>query len=221
MEPDVALEAAPLKPQFRGVFHQYAAPAAAGAGAVLTAIAPPGRATYAAAVFALSLVTLFSISASYHRIHLTPGPRLWMRRADHAAIFVLIAGTYTPIAAVGLGGAAGLKLLVAIWIGALLGILKSLFWPKSPKPVTAILAVVVGWTLLPYIGEIRSTCGTTTFALLGIGGLAYSLGAVAYATKRPALNPAFFGYHEVFHALTLVGAATHFWAVFRILRGLR
>lgn len=220
MEPDLALEAAPPKPQFRGVFHQYAAPAAAGAGLVLTAVAPAGLATYAAAVFAASLVTLFTVSASYHRIHFAPGPRLWMRRADHAAIFVLIAGTYTPIAAVGLGGTAGMRLLVAIWTGALLGVLKSLFWPKSPKPVTAILAVVVGWTLLPYIGALRSACGPMTFALLGIGGLAYSLGAVAYATKRPALRPTIFGYHEVFHALTLVGAGTHFWAVLRILRGL-
>jgi hemolysin III len=144
-----------LKPSLRGVLHQWAAPVALGAGIVLVAMAPDLRAGLACAVFATSLVTLFTVSATYHRVTWQPAARAWMRRADHASIFVLIAGTYTPIALLGLPAATGTKLSLLVWTGAALGVLQSLFWVHAPKWVVAVLAVAVGWSIVPYLGEVR------------------------------------------------------------------
>jgi hemolysin III len=206
------------KPKLRGVLHQYAAPCALGAGLVLVTVAPTSRAMIAAALYAFSLMTLFTVSATYHRVNWSVQWRAWMRRMDHASIFILIAGSYTPIALLGLPEAAGNGLLLVTWGGALLGVLQSLFWVHAPKVLTAVLAVGVGWTVTPYFGEVRRSLDTTEFALLLIGGAAYTLGAVAYAAKRPNLWPGYFGYHEVFHALTLVGAGAHFAAVLKLVR---
>ena len=210
-----ALEAQ-AKPRLRGVLHQIGAAVAVGAGLVLVRLSPSGRTSVAVAIFVASLVTLFAVSATYHRIQWSAGTRKWLRRADHASIFVLIAGTYTPIAMLGLPPAVGNRLLIAIWSGALLGVLQSLFWIQAPKALTAVLAIAVGWTVVPFIGAVRGAYGDTVMALLAAGGIAYSLGAVAYATKRPRLWPSVFGYHELFHLLTLVGAALHLEAVLDI-----
>ncbi|MFY0568223.1 PAQR family membrane homeostasis protein TrhA [Archangium lansingense] len=207
-----------MKPRMRGVLHQFAAAVALGAGLVLISMAPSERSATAAALFAVSLVTLFTVSATYHRVNWSVPARAWMRRMDHASIFVLIAGTYTPVALIGLPGAAGNNLLLAVWSGALLGVLKSLFWVNAPKAVTAALAVGVGWTLVPYFNEVRRSLGMTELALILMGGVAYTVGAVAYASKRPKLQPEVFGYHEVFHALTIVGAVLHFVAVLLLVR---
>lgn len=206
------------KPALRGRLHQWAAACALGAGAVLVAMAPSARAAVASAIYSLSLFTLFSVSASYHRVTWDAGPREWMRRADHASIFLLIAGTYTPVAMLGLPRHSGNSLLVAIWIGAGLGIAQSLFWIRAPKIITAIIAVAVGWTLVPYLGDAWRAFGGTELVLLAVGGVAYTLGAVAYALKRPNPRPGVFGYHEVFHALTIVAAVLHFAAVILIVR---
>lgn len=211
----------PTKPLMRGVLHQFGAAAAVAAGAVLVAFAPQGRPTVAVSVFAASLATLFAVSATYHRIDWSVAARAWMRRADHASIFVLIAGTYTPIAMLGLPRDTANALLLRVWIGALLGVLKALFWSRAPRAVVAILAVVVGWAIVPCIGEVRASYGAGTLALILGGGVAYSVGAIAYATKRPALWPTRFGYHELFHALTLVGAAMHFAAILTMVRALQ
>lgn len=206
------------KPKLRGMLHQLAAACALGAGGVLVSMAPTARAAAAAALYASSLVVLFAVSATYHRVTWSAPARAWMRRADHASIFVLIAGTYTPIALLGLPGASGVHLLWAIWGGALLGVLQSLFWVSAPKPLTAAIAVAVGWTLVPYLGEARAALGAGQLALVLGGGVAYTLGAVAYALKRPNPRPGVFGYHEVFHALTIVGAVLHFAVVLRLVR---
>lgn len=206
------------KPAFRGVLHQFAAAGAAAAGLVLVAVAEPGRATIGAAIFAASLVTLFAVSATYHRVHWSAGGRAWMRRADHAAIFILIAGTYTPCALVGLPPESSNTLLLAVWGGAALGVLQSLFWVHAPKAVGAVLALAVGWMIAPNIGMMRSAYGGEVLGLLLAGGILYSIGAVVYAAKRPKLWPTHFGYHEVFHALTVIAAALHFKAVLDIVR---
>ncbi|WP_343073336.1 PAQR family membrane homeostasis protein TrhA [Pyxidicoccus fallax] len=206
------------KPKLRGVLHQFAAVAALGAGGVLVSMAPTPRAATAAALYAVSLVVLFSVSATYHRVDWAPRGRAWMRRMDHASIFILIAGTYTPVALLGVSGAAGDSLLVAIWCGALVGVLQSLFWVHAPKAVTAALAVGVGWTLVPYLDEARQALGAAELSLILAGGVAYTTGALAYALKRPDLRPGVFGYHELFHALTLVGAGLHFAVVLRLVR---
>jgi hemolysin III len=209
------LPAAPTKPLLRGVFHQCAAFVALGAGAVLVPFCPTQKSRWAAGVFAASLVWLFAVSATYHRVNWSDEARARMRRLDHASIFVLIAGTYTPIALLGLPGG-GLGLLLAAWVGAFIGVLSSVFWLKAPKVFLAGLCVAVGWTLLPYLGDLRRNLDSQALGWVMAGGIPYTLGALAYATKRPNPVPAVFGYHEVFHALTLVGASCHFAAVVRL-----
>jgi hemolysin III len=212
-DPGNTSDAVVTKPLLRGVLHTYAAAAAVGAGLVLLSYAPTTRAAIAVAVFVASLVVLFTVSAIYHRVHWGPLGRKRMRRADHASIFVLIAGTYTPIALLGLPPATGNRLLLMIWVGALVGVLVSLFWIQAPKVLVAILAVAVGWTMVPYMGDVRRAYGDLLLGLILAGGVAYSLGAIAYAAKRPVLWPELFGYHELFHALTLLGATLHFIVV--------
>lgn len=206
------------KPRLRGVLHQWAIGVAAGAGLVLVAMAPTLRSGFGSAVFAVSLVTLLSVSATYHRVNWSPPARVWMRRADHASIFLLIAGTYTPVALLALPEATGNQLLMAIWVAATFGIVISLFWPSAPKVITAIVALAVGWVMVPYFNEVRAAVSVPSFALILIGGLAYTAGALAYATKRPNFKPGVFGYHEFFHAMTLVGAACHFACIVGIVR---
>lgn len=206
------------RPRLRGVLHQFAAAAALGAGLVLIAMAPSGRAAFAAALFSMSLVALFSISAAYHRIVWSVQARARMRRLDHASIFLLIGGTYTPVAMLGLPQATGNGLLLASWAGTLLGISKSLFWANAPKPLTAALAVALGWLGVSYFDEIRRAVDAVDLALLIAGGVVYTLGALVYAAKRPNPTPGVFAYHEVFHALTIAGAVLHFTAVLHLVR---
>ncbi len=213
--------AAPAKPRLRGVLHQWAACAAAGAGAVLVGSSQNLHVAAAVGIFAGSLVVLFAVSAVYHRVNWSAAARERMRRMDHASIFVLIAGTYTPLAILALPPGAGHSLLAAAWIAALLGILQSLFWIRAPKALSALLAVAAGWTILPYLGTAWASLSAVEFALIAAGGLAYTAGAVAYALKRPNPWPGVLGYHEVFHALTIVGATLHFAAVVHLVRAER
>lgn len=206
------------KPSLRGVLHQSAAWYSLGAGSVLVAMASTPREAIAAAVYSLSLVVLFAVSAIYHRVQWQERARAWMRRADHASIFILIAGTYTPVALLGLGGDDGRRLLITIWIGAAAGVLMSLFWVRAPKALTAAVAIAIGWTIAPYFSQVRRLLGAEVWLILA-GGIAYTVGAVVYAIRRPNPWPRVFGYHEVFHALTLVGALLHFAVVVQIVRG--
>lgn len=207
---------ASAKPLLRGVLHQSAAWSSLGAGSVLVASAESMRAALAAAIYSLSLVALFAISAIYHRVQWTAArTRARMRRADHASIFVLIAGTYTPIALLALGGGIGKRLLIMIWAGAAAGVLLSLFWVNAPKALTAAVAVLVGWTIVPYFAAVHAFLGADVWLVLA-GGIAYTAGAIVYALKRPDPWPRVFGYHEVFHALTLVGALLHFAVVVKV-----
>ncbi len=213
--------APPVKPTLRGVIHHWSAVAAFGAGVVLVGMAPTSRAAFAALIYALSVCTLFTVSAVYHRPTWKPKPRAFMRSLDHAAIFVLIAGTYTPICRLGLGDAAGSRLLFWVWIAAALGVLQSIFWVRAPKPVSAALYLFVGWTVVPYFGAVRAALSPAHLALLLGGGIVYSLGAVTYALKRPSPVPAVFGYHEVFHTLTVVACACHYALVTDLVRSAR
>ncbi len=211
----------PPKPKLRGVQHQWAAVFAFGAATGLIALAPTARASLAMAIYAASLALLFTVSAVYHRFHWTPATRVWLQRADHAAIFLLIAGTYTPIAMLAMPAGSGQTLLWAIWIGAALGIGVSMWWPQAPKWVSASIAVAVGWMLVPYIDVIAAVLSRAELWLIALGGIAYTVGAVIYAIKRPNPWPRHFGYHEIFHALTLVGAGMHLAALLSIVRGVQ
>lgn len=212
------LELLARKPVLRGVLHQWAAVAAFSAGIVLMAMAPNLRSALAGGIFALSLFTLFTVSATYHRPTWGPKGRVWMRRADHASIFILIAGTYTPICLLALPPESGRIVLIVAWSGALLGVLQSLFWINAPKAVAAILAVAVGWSLGPWLGDVWGALTTTQLVLILGGGIPYMLGAAAYALKRPNPFPGVFGYHELFHLCTLVSSTMHFAVVLMLVK---
>lgn len=206
------------KPTLRGVQHQWAAVVAAVAGVYLVATAPDTVSLVAVAIYSVSLVLLLAVSAIYHRFDWPHGTRMWLRRADHASIFLLIGGTYTPITLLCLDSPADLHLMIAVWSGATVGIVVSMFWPTAPKWVGAVLAIAVGYTIVPYFGQIARHMTSAELALIVVGGLAYTAGAVVYAAKLPNPWPRTYGYHEIFHTLTLVGAGLHMAAVISIVR---
>ncbi len=197
------------KPLLRGVSHEIAAAVALSAwvGLALAARSSPGRA--AAHVYGASLFALFAVSALYHRPTWPPRARLMMRRLDHSAIFLLIAGTYTPMCLV-LGGRLGSALLAVAWGGAALGVVQSVLWPRAPRALVAVVYVALGWVVVPVLPALRAELGAWGVALLALGGVVYSMGAVVYATRRPDPFPRVFGYHEVFHAMVIAAAALHY-----------
>lgn len=208
----------PTKPLWRGVIHQVFFFVALAAGVALVAAAP-GRARWAAAVYAASLVALLGVSALYHRRNWRPRPRVWMRRLDHSAIFVLIAGTYTPLCA-----ATADRVALALWLVwgcAALGALKSMLWPYAPKWLVASLCVAMGWGGVVLTPALAARTGASGVSLMAAGGLLYSVGALVYALRRPNPFPGVFGYHEVFHALVVAAAACHFVLVALLLATLR
>lgn len=209
--------AAPLvKPLLRGWSHLVAFFLAVIATAVLVIASPPGRHTWSALVYGLTLCTLFGVSAAYHRPNWRPNARQWMRRLDHSAIFLLIAGTFTPFA-VGMPEQSARLLLLVGWGGALIGILRALFWIRAPKPFVAITYLALGWAPVWFGHELTAALGTFGLVWVAIGGALYSLGALAYAFKRPNPWPRVFGYHEIFHALVILAAGCHYVAVAHLL----
>jgi len=206
------------KPLLRGVLHEVAAFVAAIAGGILVLLAPNARARAGAIVYGISLVALFAVSAIYHRPTWSERVRLVLRRVDHSAIFLLIAGTYTPFSF--LLGRAGRVFLGIVWAGALFGIVLSIAWVRAPKFLVAAVCVLLGWAALPLLPALKATLGTGAVVLLALGGVAYSLGALVYALRRPDPFPGVFGYHEVFHALVIVAAGFHFAAVAEAVRAL-
>jgi hemolysin III len=202
------------KPRMRGVTHQWAFFVSLATGVALVASAPTGRATLAAGVYAVSVAGLFGASALYHRINWTSlTARRWMRRLDHSMIFLLIAGTYTPFALLTLEGTIATVILVAVWSGAIAGIVLKLFWIDAPKWLVALIYVILGWVAVAAFPELLATIGVTATALVAAGGVLYTAGAVIYALRRPDPAPTVFGYHEIFHALVIAAAAVHFAVV--------
>jgi hemolysin III len=210
---------APAKPLLRGVLHEVAAFVAAVAGAILFFRASGARARAGALVYGLSLVTLLAVSATYHRRNWSDRVRAIWRRLDHSAIFLLIAGTYTPLSFL-LGSRLGWIFLGIVWAGALLGIVMSVAWVKAPKALVAAVCVLLGWAALPLLPALKAALGTSAVALLAAGGVVYSLGAAVYALRRPDPLPKVFGYHEIFHALVVAAAVCHFAVVARAVSAL-
>jgi hemolysin III len=196
------------KPRLRGVSHQWAFYVSLALGAALVVAAPAGQPRLAAAVYALSVAALFGTSALYHRITwASQAARRWMRRLDHSMIFFLIAGTYTPFALLVLDGDLATVILVVVWAGALAGILMKLVWIDAPKTLVAILYLALGWVAVAAFPAMLDELGITGTALVAVGGLLYTAGALVYAFQRPNPAPTVFGYHEVFHALVILAAA--------------
>jgi hemolysin III len=205
------------KPRMRGWLHAYAAGVALIAGIVLSAIAAtrPGVAPLVScSIYAVTVVALFGVSALYHRRVWTPRAYALMRRLDHSMIFVFIAGTYTPFSVLLLSPATATVILSVVWGGALLGVALSVLWPHAPRWASTPLYVALGWVAVVVLPQFLRTAGVATLALLVAGGLAYSVGAVFYALRRPNPWPTVFGHHEFFHACTLVAAICHQVAVY-------
>lgn len=200
----------PPKPRLRGYFHQEAFYTALGACALLIARSSNQRARTASIIYSGGLLFLFGMSAIYHRPHWEPRARAILKRFDHSAIFILIAGTFTPICLLSLPERSGHQLLLIIWLAAFVGILQSVLWAKAPKWLTSFLYVVMGWFALPYLDELRESLGRKNLSLIVAGGIVYTIGAVFYAMKKPKLSPSVFGYHEAFHLLTIIAAILHF-----------
>lgn len=201
------------KPRFRGVSHQYAFFASLITGAVLVLVAPTRKATTAAAIYAASVSGLFGASALYHRITWRPATRRWMRRLDHSMIFVLIAGTYTPFGLLVLHGPLASVVLAVVWGGALAGVALKLAWVDAPKWLMAGIYLALGWVGAATMPQLMSRAGVGAVALLAVGGVLYSAGAVIYALRRPDPSPRVFGYHEIFHVLVIAAAAAHYAAI--------
>jgi hemolysin III len=208
----------PDRPLLRGRSHQLAFFVAAGAGLVLVAMSRTPHVAVPAAVYAVSLAAMFGISAAYHRGDWGPRARALWRRADHATIFLFVAGTYTPICVLAIGGAVGMRLLLIVWGGAVVGALQAIAWVRAPRAITALLYLTLGWALIAHWSDARAALATAPRALVLAGGLFYTIGAVVYALRRPDPSPRVFGYHEVFHALVIAASLCHFAAIVIVVR---
>ncbi|WP_127129753.1 hemolysin III family protein [Georgenia sp. SYP-B2076] len=205
--------AAVVKPRLRGWIHTGMAPVSLVAGSVLVALSPTPAARWSTAVFALAALVLFTCSAVYHRGTWSPRAFAVLRRLDHSNIFLLIAGTYTPLAVLLLDRGTATALLVIVWAGAAVGIAARLLWLSAPRWVYVPSYVALGVVALGFLPQFWQGGGPAVVWLVLGGGLAYVLGAVVYGTKRPNPSPRWFGFHEIFHVATVVGYVCHYIAV--------
>jgi len=203
---------AAVKPRLRGWLHAGTFPVALAAGLVLTALAPAGKARVGAAVFTATAALLFGTSALYHRGTWSARVQALLKRLDHSNIFLIIAGSYTPFALTLLPWEQARQLLVIVWLGAAGGVLFRVFWVGAPRWLYTPVYVALGWVAVLYFGPLLRSGGVTVVSLIALGGVLYTFGALVYATKRPNPAPRWFGFHEVFHAFTVLAFAAHYVA---------
>jgi hemolysin III len=201
-----------VKPKLRGVFHELGFYAAVAGGVVLVATTEGGKARVAAIVFASCVAVCFGASALYHRPMWSPRVRPWLARLDHAGIYLLIAGTYTPFGLLVMSPGWAVPVLSVVWGGSLLAILLKLFWFGQPKWLSAAIAVALGWVAVVAFSQLLKV-PVPGLVLVFAGGLFYTAGAVVYARKRPDPVPHVFGYHELFHVLTLAAVGCQYTAI--------
>jgi hemolysin III len=204
------------RPRMRGWLHLFAFFTSIVAAGVLipVAFAEGPRAGWPVSVYCLTILGLFGVSALYHRRRWSPRGWALMKRADHSMIFLFIAGTYTPFSLLAVPEPTGWWLLGGVWTGAALGIALKMVWPHAPRWLGVPIYLGLGWAAVFVLVDILQLVGVTVLVLMAVGGLLYSVGAIAYASKRPNPWPGTFGYHEVFHAMTIVAAASHYIAVY-------
>lgn len=203
---------ASTKPKLRGLFHEVGFYAALCAGAGLVLTAEPGRARAAAAVFSSCVAACFGASALYHRPTWTPSVRAWLARLDHAGIYLLIAGTYTPVGLIVMSTEWAVPVLAVVWSGAFTAILVKLFWVRAPKWLSAAIGVALGWSGVAAFSELL-TVPVVGLVLLVVGGVLYTAGAIVYVRRSPDPVPQAFGYHELFHVLTLAAACCQYASI--------
>lgn len=199
-----------VKPTWRGWIHAVTFPITIVAGIVLIVLAEGTSAKWASAVFVLTSMLLFGNSALYHRFDWKPRTKILLKRIDHANIFLLIAGTYTPLSVLALPPEKGVILLALVWGGALLGIAFRVFWIGAPRWLYVPLYLLLGWAAVMYLGDLLEA-SVAMMVLVIVGGLLYTVGAIVYALKRPNPWPGHFGFHEIFHVCTVLAFMCH-WA---------
>jgi hemolysin III len=199
-----------IKPTWRGWIHAGTFPIAIAAGIVLISVAHGAPAKWSSAVYMLTSMLLFGNSALYHRINWKPKTKILLKRIDHANIFLLIAGTYTPLAVLALPPSKGILLLSIVWGSALVGIAFRVFWIGAPRWLYVALYIAMGWGAIMYIVDLLDA-NVAMMVLVVVGGLLYTAGAVIYGMKKPNPLPGRFGFHEIFHTLTVLAFLCH-WA---------
>ena len=200
------------KPLLRGWLHLGAAPLALVAGMALMVFAPTLAGRVSSAIFTLTAVNLFGTSAVYHRGNWSPKAQAVLRRMDHSNIFLIIAGTYTPLVVILLDGATRVVVLVLVWVGAILGMLFRILWLSAPRWLYTPLYVAMGWVAIGYIKPFYYAGGAAVVWLIAAGGVCYTVGAVIYGFKWPGASARYFGFHEIFHSLTIAGFTCHYIA---------
>jgi hemolysin III len=202
-----------VKPRMRGLSHFYAFFISLGAGTVLVATAPRGLATWTAVVYALSISAMLGASALLHRGRWTPEQARILTKLDHTCIYLLIAGTYTPISLVAMSGAIRVLVFSVVWLGAVVGIALEWVWYRPPKGWVTAVYITLGWVAVIGIPQLWTSLGVAGFFLVLFGGVSYTVGAVIHAAQRPDPWPEVFGYHELFHVFVLVALVLHFCAI--------
>ena len=201
------------RPRLRGWLHLGAAPFALAAAIVLVCLSRGGAEIASSSIYATSAVLLFSVSAIYHRGRWSPRVLGALKRFDHANIFLIIAGTYTPFAVLLLEGGARTALLAIVWTGAALGIGFRVFWVGAPRWLYVPAYLALGWVAVAYLPQFTNSGGIAVLVLLATGGLLYTAGGIVYGTKRPNPSPTWFGFHEVFHSLTVLAFVLQYIAI--------
>jgi hemolysin III len=200
------------KPLLRGWLHLGAAPLALIAGMALVVFAPTLAGRVSSAIFTLTAVMLFGTSAVYHRGNWSPKAQAVLRRMDHANIFLIIAGTYTPLSVILLDHDTAVVALSIVWIGAILGLVSRILFLNAPRWVYVPMYVALGWVAMAYIRPFYDAGGPAVVALIAAGGVCYTVGAVFYGFKWPGPSARYFGFHEIFHSLTVAGFTCHYIA---------
>lgn len=208
----------PAKPGMRGWLHAGMFPVVLVTGVLLVASAISPRGRIACAVFVLTACALFGVSALYHRGNWNVRTAALLRRLDHANIFLIIAGSYTPLSVLLLSRHDATLLLGGVWLGALAGVAFRVFWLSAPRWLYTPCYVLLGWAAMFYLPEFWRAGGPMVVWLIMAGGVFYSVGAVIYALKRPNPSPRWFGFHELFHALTIAGFSSHYLAILIVVR---
>lgn len=200
----------PVKPRLRGWLHAGMFPAVLVSGLALIALTESTRARIACSIYVLTACLLFGVSAIYHRGTWGPRGEAVLRRLDHANIFLIIAGTYTPLTLLLLPDSTGRVLLWAVWAAAAAGIAFRVFWVGAPRWLYTPCYIAMGWAAVFFLPDFMRTGGIAVLVLIVVGGLLYSVGGVIYGFKRPNPSPRWFGFHEVFHSFTLAAFAAHY-----------